>query len=281
MPLRVWYAIAGGIWGVILGPLAALLLTAAGMGLAGRVMQAAPMPPGALAWAVVLLAFLTGIGIGLACLLGGYVYGRNRERLMMSERAAARRHAIGLLAAAGLVLAIYGGNVWTQDWQYRRDMMSATERESALAKLQAERHDITDAVLASGQDGKIRLRLEVKGTRDGEYRLQWKVRDGEGGPPLLEAFSAQRLSARDKVVDVGVDMMAVGRAFRRTPAGGSGTGPVVERVLEFEAVLEPLLSPAERAMLSAEELRRIQGDQSRIRVVRRLAQTMRFVAEDE
>lgn len=281
MPLRGWYAIVGGIWGVILGPLAALLLTAAGMGLAGRVMQAAPMPPGALAWMVVLLSFFTGIGIGLACLLGGYVYGRNRERLMMAERAAARRHALGLLAAAALIVAIYAGNVSTQNWQYRRDMMGAAERETAVARLQAERHDITDAVLASGQDGKIRLRLEVKGKRDGEYRVQWKVRDGAGGPLLLEAFSAQRLSARDKVVDVGVDMMAVGRAFRRTPAGGSGTGLVVERDLEFEAVLEPLLGPDERAMLSAEELRRAQGDQSRLRVVRRLSQTMRFVAEDE
>ena len=281
MPLRAWYAIAGGVWGVILGPLAGLLLAAGGMALAGRVMQAAPMPPGALAWSVILLCLFTGVGIGLACFLGGYAYGRNRERLKHGERAAARRRALGLLAAAALILAIYAGNVSTQSWEYRRDMMSTVEREAALARLLADRHDITDAVLASGQDGKINLRLAVKGRRDGEYRLQWRVRDGEGGPLLLEAFNTRRLTAQEKLVDVGVDMMAVGRTYRKTPAGAAGTGLVVERKLDFEVVIEPLLDANERSALSAEELRRLAGDQSQLRVVRRLIQNMRFVADDE
>ena len=237
MPLRAWYAIAGGVWGVILGPLAGLLLAAGGMALAGRVMQAAPMQPGALASSVLLLCLFSGVGIGVACFFGG--------------------------------------------WEYRRDMMSTVEREAALARLLADRHDITDAVLASGQDGKINLRLAVKGRRDGEYRLQWRVRDGEGGPLLLEAFNTRRLTAQEKLVDVGVDMMAVGRTYRKTPAGAAGTGLVVERKLDFEVVIEPLLDANERSALSAEELRRLAGDQSQLRVVRRLIQNMRFVADDE
>jgi hypothetical protein len=279
MPLRAWYAIAGGVWGVILGPLAGLLLAAGGMALAGRVMLAVSLPPGAIAWTVVLLSLMAGVGIGLACFLGGYSYGRNRERLKHGERTAARRRALGLLAAAGIIVAIYAGNVGTQSWEYRRDMMSANEREAALARLLADRHVIADAVLASGQDGKINLRLEVKGRRDGEYRLQWRVRDGEGGPLLLEAFNTRRLTAQDKLVDVGVDMMAVGRVYRRTPAGAAATGLVVERKLDFEAVLEPLLDANERSALTAEELRRLAGDQSQLRVVRRITQSMRFVAD--
>ncbi len=281
MPLRAWYAIAGGVWGVILGPLAALLLAAGGMALAGRVMQAVPIPPGAVAWSVVMLAFGAGLGIGLACFFGGYFYGQSRERLKSGERFAARRHAVGLLAAAALIAAVYAGNVATQSWEYRRDMMSAGERDAISSRLLAERHDIVDAVLAAGQDGKIRLRLGLKGRRDGEYRLQWKVRDGEGGPMLLEAFTTRRLTAQDNVWDVGVDMMAVGRAFRQTAGGNAGPGPVVERMLHFEAALEPLLTPNERAQLPAPELRRLEGDQSRLRVVRRLAQAMRFIADED
>ncbi len=149
-------------------------------------------------------------------------------------------------------------------------------REAAFARLRDTRRVVAGVVPVRDREGLRRLRVETAGTRDGGYRLVWRLAE-----PLYRVVLAQgerrvSLSPEASTIDLDLDRDAVVRRYRDEILTHAGGPVLIDQDFRLLLSLEPLLDAGERASLPPREIDNLARGVSDLRFESRAAVAMRF-----
>jgi len=259
MKVQTLYAIAGLIWGLVLGPDAGLYAA----GVMGSVSWLYQYEGGAWAdWVIVPFGAAIGFTVIFSCYQLGAAVGRRYDD--MADRRL--RHAKSLPWAL-LVVGIGVGAVTalTIDDRQRAVAQYVQAQKDAAARLLvfAETlHRIPSYGIdwpGGGEPG--RIDLSFRGKRRGDYRLEWKILSQDGHEPLLGSSYTVGLSEKYKSTNIPVSAAELANAYivgRNRP----GADMVVDERFRLVLELRPILSGKDWEALPEHEAARLDDGDS-------------------
>lgn len=230
---------AGGLIGLIAGAIAAIFAVGATAGFLWLfVFGDNPWP----SWSGWILG-----AVGLAVLLAGTVAG-----VVLGARF--RPALIVPLAGVVLVLAASAVAVKVKQDRARSDLVR--EQASAIARLSQESHRISDvrAVRRADNSG-WDVAISFSGSRRGAYKLRLELR--RSATAVLSRETQIDLPAADLEMTFPLELSEVIKAYEGRVFTRGARNLAVEERVELEYTLEPMLTAAEIAELSAADLQNL------------------------
>ncbi len=250
------YLVVGFLWSVLLGAGAGLLATAVAAGVAWIYLFGDSTWPDWTNWAIPGV----GIVIGLLTFAGSMIVTRmvaSRYDRGAGERADEKGGGViaWLLLLVGLAVACTV--VWQQVGR-RAEIDAAREQSAAAARyfpvLLSETHRIVEIAVdwpGGGQDGRAVVTLD--GVREGDYRLDWQVRDTAFGKPLLMSKQTVRLTAGTHAMEFALPAQRVVDGYRAL-LSRQDANVMVDEPFVFEVELAPIPTAHETSRMPASEV---------------------------
>jgi hypothetical protein len=276
MRLRYQYLIAGVGWAVLLGHLTFLLLVAIAAGISWLWLFGDSSWPPVMRWVLPLVGVIGGIAAAAGTIVAAYLYGRGREAL---PRAALRGEPWKILVLAMvplLLLFVVGLGALRQGRDYTKAMTAATQREAAFATLLGAHHRITDLTVDRSPDDAFHAAVRLAGSREGDYRLRWRVVDRGMDAGLAAGAQFLHLQPGERRVEVTFTLEELARGYQSQVLHGKG-GALVDEPFRLDVSLRPVFSDAEREELPPGERRRLESGESPLSSSRSAPFTVRFV----
>lgn len=274
MNLRQTYLVAGILWALLLGPLAALTVFGFAAGVSWLWLFGDSSWPAGTQAALPLIGLAAGVAAAMACVYLGISHGRQREAAGGGENAAERRKAL-LIAAAPIALAMLAGaKLWWDARSYSQAMAIAAQREVNLMSLASRVQKITSISVEPSAGGTFRARIGLNGKRDGEYRLSWDVKSTSFEQPLANGTRTVRLKTGENREEISftLDQIADGYRSRLSSAGDV----LVDEPFHLHASVEPELSGADLERLPPGERRQLKSGESMLRSQKSVDFHLRF-----
>ncbi len=259
MRVQTLYAVAGLIWGLILGPDAGLYAAR----VMGGVAWLYQYEDGAWAdWVIIPFGAVIGLTVLFSCYQLGAAAGRRYDDTTVQRL----RHAKSLPWAL-LVVGIAVGTVTalTIDNRQRAVANYVQAQKDAAARLLvfAETlHQITAyGVKWPGGGEAGRIDLSFGGRRHGDYRLDWKILSQDGKEPLLDGSYAVRLDPKYKSTNIPISAVELANAYvLRSKRPGAEI--VVDERFRLVLELRPVLNGREWNALPDDEAARLDDGES-------------------
>lgn len=168
-----------------------------------------------------------------------------------------------LLLLAGLAAA--GGFAW---WEYGRETEVVAARDRAdqaagyFAVLDSRTHRISGITVdwpGGGGDGSAQITLD--GQRDGQYRLDWQVRDGGHEKPLQEGIQTLQLAPGVRQIDIPLSAERIVEGYREL-LSRQDANVMVDEAFLLETILSPIPDDEELSRMPAHETQNLNNGQS-------------------
>lgn len=274
MNLRQTYLIAGILWALLLGPLAALAVFGFAAGASWIWLYGDNDWPAGTQVALPLIGLAAGVAVAIACILLGARHGRQSEATTGAERIAQRRKARFLTAAPVVIAVLLGAKIWWDMRSYSRALTIAAQREANFVSLALDSQKITDASIALAGDGMFHVHVQLAGQREGEYRLNWQVRSTSFHDALASGRQTIRLRQGNNGEETGFGLDQIAKAYRRHL---SKPGDVlVDETFHLRIAAEPVLSGADLERLPPGEKQRLKSGDSALRSTKIVDFPVRF-----
>ncbi|MDH3228691.1 MAG: hypothetical protein OEN55_02750 [Alphaproteobacteria bacterium] len=259
MRVQTLYAVAGLIWGLVLGPDAGLY-AARMMGDVGWLYQ---YEEGAWAdWVIVPF----GAAIGLTVLFSCYQLGAAAGRRYDDATDTTLKHAksvpwamlvVGICVGAVTVLTI-------DDRQHAvvRYVQSQKDAAARLLVFAETLHRIpTYGIEWPGGGEAGRIDLAFRGKRKGDYQLEWKILSQDGTEPLLGSSYTVGLSEKHSSTNIPVSASELANAYI-VQSKRRGADIVVDERFRLVLELRPLLNGKDWEVLPEDEPARLDDGDS-------------------
>jgi hypothetical protein len=259
MRVQTLYAIAGLIWGLVLGPDAGLYAAR----VMGGVAWLYQYQDGAWAdWVIIPFGAVIGLTVLFSCYQLGAAAGRRYD-----DTTGRRLRHVKSVPWALLVVGIAVGTVTalTIDNRQRAVAHYVQAQKDAAARLLvfAETlHRITTySIVWPGGGEAGRIDLSFGGKRQGNYRLEWKILSQDGKEPLLGGSYTVGLDPKYKSTNIPVSASELANAYVLRSNRPGAEIAVDER---FRLVLElrPILNGREWSTLPEDEAARLDDGES-------------------
>jgi hypothetical protein len=253
VPSRRLYALAGAVWGLVLGAVAGIGAVGYALGFSWLFLF------GDSAWpdAAGPVIFGLGIAVSLFFLISltavGYVYGRRLEQETPDDSARQRRRAFVLMAAAGVLALVLVGAGAARELAHSRAREARATEEAAFTDLIARRHDIRRIDVDTTSDGDLIARVHLSGDRVGDYRLSRRVSDPTYDSTLVAGEDTYRLTDSEPLILLRFALSELRSQYHDRVIAGRG-GVLVDQDFELAIELVPLLTPDEEAALPEREI---------------------------
>lgn len=255
MSLTAKYALAGLLWGLILGY--GMVAVTTGLGVAVLftfVYGDGPWGEGA-GGMLYGLAALGWTGSAVFCAGVGYVHGWRAQRTHQGRELQDEHRRAHLVAAAALLTAVLGG------YQLYAYNAALTLRQDYLEGVLQARHEIRSLDVVGGGDARgLDVVISARGRREGRYVLEVSVSD-ERGRTLYTVHNELDAGAHDihERVHVAYAAIVSAGAAGEGVGGGEGTSRLQ---LTLTARLTPLLAPRELRILPRHVAERYRAEDS-------------------
>lgn len=252
--------LAGGAWGLLVGLVTALQTAGFLAGVGWLFIFGDDRWPEAANW--VLLGLTTVAGLVPVVLLSWL--GRRLGIAFESEsrqRLRTRRRGWFVFALAVGGLALGAGMAWAGALTERARRADREAAERQFAQLVETTHRITGVEVAGGTPPVVDVGVSVRGEREGEYLLDWRLRETVYDSTLATGSRTLGLEAGEAEVVVGIDTAGVRSAYQRSLLEGGG-GVLVHEDFELRFALRPLLTAAEVSRLPDERVRNLDMGES-------------------
>jgi hypothetical protein len=256
MSLTTKYALAGLLWGLVLGYGAVAVTTGLGVAVLFSLVYGEGVWGEGTGSLLYGLAALGWVGATVFCTVFGYVHGRRVELSRVGRDQGEEHRRALLLAAAAVLTAVVGG------YQLYARNAALTIRQNYLDEALQALHRIESVMIGEDRSGHgLEVVVNADGRRAGRYALELSVRDERGrmlhvARDELEA-GAHALSHNAYVAYGAIVPMDAGTGER------GGTQPVTRRLsLTLTARLTPLLALRELRVLPQHVARNYQADDS-------------------
>ena len=259
MTLAARFALAGALWGALLGAGAALAVVALAAGVGWLVLFGDdPWPAGAerIILALGALAFLAASAGGTAL---GWLYGRGMDGAPPEVRRRAARLCTGLLATAPVLAALVLAWEWQGGLRTRGALVQGDAEQAYFQGLKSDRQRIVEShASAPAADGRVTLRLTLSGARTGPHRLRWRAAVG-GYKVEIEGARRIDLTAGDNRIDLAIPAHAIGLRFRDVAMSDARADAAADLSVGVSIWLTPELTADERARVPAYEVQNLKG----------------------
>ena len=250
--LRRTYLIASLLWALVLGPAVALGVFAFGAGVSWLYLFGDDQWPRAVQWLLPFIASSAGLITAVGAVWFGYAHGR---RLPNSDvEYSEPRNAILLVIAPIVILAVAALSIWARTSAYQEAMTIATAREARFLDLAASNQRIGSLRVEYDNDEDLRAIVELTGSREGVYRLAWRVSPSSLDYAVIADSRVLELDGGASREEIGFSLGELRSGYQMGILSG-GTGVLVDEPFEFDASLEPVLSAEEIADLPPGEQR--------------------------
>lgn len=273
------YLAVGFLWALLLGAGAGLVAATVAAGVAWIYLFGDSMWPDWTNWAIPGI----GIVIGLLTFTGSMIVTRmvaNRYDRGAGEHADEKGGGAIAWLLLLLGLAVAGTVAWQQIGRHA-EIEAAREQTAAAARyfpeLVSETHRIAEIAVdwpGRGQDGRAVVTLD--GVREGDYRLDWQVRDTAFGKPLLMSKQTVRLAAGTHVMEFALPAQRLVDGYRAL-LSRQDANVMVDEPFVFEAELAPIPTDDETSRMPANEVHNLANGWSSLIQRSRAEFTVRFV----
>lgn len=257
--LRRAYFLAGALWALVLGPAVALGVFAFGAGVSWIYLFGDDPWPRAVEGILSLISLSAGVIAAGMAVRFGYTHGQKLPTSGAGD--SERRKAILLVVTPIVLLVAVALSIWTRVSTYEEAMTVATARETRFADMAAGNQRIASLRVEYDNDEDLRAFVAFTGTREGMYRLGWRV-----SPSTLN--SAVLLGSRELALHGEAPQEVIRFSLRELKSGyqteilSGGTGVLVDELFEFDVSLEPVFRAEEIAELPPGEQRRLGTEDS-------------------
>jgi len=256
---RTIWTLAGAAWGLLVGLVTALQTAAFLAGVGWLFIFGDDRWPEAANW--VLLGLTAVAGLVPFVLLGWL--GRRIGIAFESEsrqRLRTRRRGWFVFALAMGGLAIGAGMAWAGALTERARRADREAAERQYEQLAESTHRIADVALAAGSPPEVAVDLGLEGAREGEYLLDWRLRETAYDSTVAAGSRTLTLPPGASRVSIGIDTAAVRRRYQRVVLDGAG-GVQVDEEFELRFTLRPILTDDEARRLPDDRVREVErGD---------------------
>ncbi len=269
MRLRTLYGLAGLAWGLVLGPMMGLWVGAVAAGVSWLFLFGDDPWPESAGWIIPVIASAAALALAAACTATGYAYGRARKRT--DEPTGGRLKAYGLIGLAVVIgIAVLGTGIDSQRRQDRTRQAARTQT-SGFEALVAARHAISD--IRFGNGGAI---VGVFGSRSGNYRLRWSIREQAYRKILADGVVSVELAPRTGTIEVAFDLADLKRRYAEKVLNHRRASVLVDEDFVFKATLDPVLSETDFSSIPQAEAQNLAIGQSRLSDTRSAKFPVRF-----
>jgi hypothetical protein len=258
------YLVVGFLCAILLGAGAGLLAAAVAAGVAWIYLFGDSTWPEWTNWAIPGV----GIVIGLLTFTGSMIVTRmvaSRYDRGAGDRADEKRGGVIAWLLLLLGLAVAGTIAWQQVGRHA-EIEAAREQSAAAARhfpvLLSETHRIVEIAVdwpGGGQDGRAVVTLD--GVREGDYRLDWQVRDKAYDKALLMSEQTLRLTAGTHVMEFALPAQRVVDGYRAL-LSRQDANVMVDEPFVFEAELAPIPTEHETSRMPANEVHNLANGRS-------------------
>lgn len=277
MRSRAIYGLAGLVWGLLLGALAAWQVLATAAGLSWLMLFGDEPWPEALGWLIPLIALLAFLGVLAACVALGLRAGRRAERAEPFEARRRRLQGIRLLAVGlllGLALAAAAGTRLVAQGDERARLAGQSAWfETLLAERQVP---VTIAIARAGRAMSYDLRIETTGARGGAYRLTWSLRSSAYEETLAEGAVALVLEAGANRRALAIDAWPILERYHEVALDYRDVDVEVAESFQLTVRLSPELDPDELSRLPPHEAHNLALGQSSLIAAMAIDAPVRF-----
>ena len=259
--LRRIYLITSLLWAMVLGPAIALGVFVLGAGISWLYLFGDDPWPRAVEWILPLIALIAGSITALAVVWFGCSRGRRFPTSGASTDYPERRKAILLGVVPIVLFLVIALSIWTRISAYQEAMTIATAREARFADLANGNQRIGSLSVEYDNDDDLRAVARITGSRDGRYRLAWRVSPSSFETAIITASRELVLSGGPSQAEIRFSLGELRSGYQAEILNG-GTGVLVEELFEIDASLEPVLSAEEILDFPPGEQRRLGTEES-------------------
>ena len=271
------YALAGLVWGLLIGALAAWQVVAIAAGVSWLYLFGDEPWPETVDWLIPLLGILAFLAVLCACVAIGLRAGRRAERAETSEARRQRVQGIRLLTL-GLLLGIAlataaGARLVTQG-----DERARLARQNAwFEALRAERQVLDSVALTrAARAMSYDLVVQSKGARGGAYRLTWFLRSRAYDVTLAEGATALVLETGANRRSLAIDAWPILVRYHEVALDYRDVDVEVAESFHLTVRLRPEFGPDELARMPSHEAHNLALGQSSLIAATTIEAPMRF-----
>ena len=259
--LRRTYLVASLLWALVLGPAVALGVFALGAGVSWLYLFGDDPWPATVEWLLPLIALCAGSMTAIAVLWFGYAHGRRLTASGAGTAYAEWRNAILLVIAPIVLLAFVALLIWARTSAYQEAMSITVAREAKFADFTARNQKIDSLRVVYDGDENLTATVSLSGSRDGPYRLAWRVSPSSFDTAIIADSRALELQQGQSQTEIRFSIGELRIQYQAEFLNG-GAGVLVDELFVFDAFLQPLLSAEEIAELPPGEQRRLGSEDS-------------------
>jgi hypothetical protein len=263
MNVRGLYLAAGVLWAILLGPLAFVLVFAASAGVAWLYLFGDNPWPTSAEWLLLLPAIFASLLSVVAIIWLSDRRGRQRVSSAPAGSATEMRRAGTLAIIPFLAVVLIGAMLWLRARQYDDSVNAATAREGAFADLLGSNRKIISIDIANST-GIVNGTVRLSGTREGPYRLTWRVVPSTSTASVLTQSATLQLARGQNDLPIAFSTDELQRQYRAIVLHGRGNA-LVDELFRLEVALDPVLSQREISQLPPGEQRRMETIGSALR----------------
>ena len=260
MKVQTLYAVAGLIWGLVLGPYTGL----AAARTLGDVSWLYEFQNGAwVNWAVIPFGAIIGLTVLLSCYGLGAAAGRRYD-----DTAGRRLRYVKAVPWAFVLAGIAVGaiTVRTLGDEQRAIIGYVLEKKAANSRLLALENDLhritaLDLDLTKSAES-IRMYLLLQGKREGDYRIEWQVHSKIARQPILDGSQISRLGPEPGSTDIRINRWAIATEYLRSIGVDPEADVSVDEKFTLTVQLLPILSHKELASLPEDKAQRLREGES-------------------
>jgi len=254
MNVQTLYKIAGLVCGLVLGPHIGL----AAARTMGDIEWLYEFQNGAwVNWAVLPFGAITGLMVLFFCYQFGAAAGRRYDGVTGGRLKHAKAVPWSLILvgiAVGVMTVKSAGDKQVALVRYVQEKKNAANR---LVTLEADLHRITSLKLDLGDSEDTgRIDLILRGRREGDYRIDWRVHSRIAKEPILAGSETVRLGPEPKNMDIPISRWDIAAGYLRSTENPEADTSVDE-TFTLLVRLNPILTREELAAIPEEEVRRL------------------------
>ena len=251
---RAIYALAGLVWGLLLGALAAWAVMATAVGVSWLYLFGDDPWPEAVSRVIPLAGLAAFLGALALCTALGLRSGRHAERGEPAETRRRRVQGIRLLAIGLLLAVALAGTGGARIAEQEAERALLDRQAAAFEALRAERQVLTTVTVArAARDMSYDMTVETEGARGGPYRLAWSVRSTGYGMTLDEGAAQLALVPGNNRTRLALDAWEMIERYHKIALDYRDVDVEVAESFRLEIALIPVLGADDLARLPPHE----------------------------
>jgi hypothetical protein len=263
MRLAALYGLAGVVWGLLLGSLAAWTVMAMAAGLSWLYLFGDDPWPESVDRAIPVIGLTTFLGALVACVALGLRTGQRAARAEPAEAQRQRTSGNWLLALGLFLVFALAGLAGARMIEQGSERADLARQGAWFDALLAERQALVSiAVARAARQMSYDMTIATTGTRGGAYRLDWSVRLAAYGETLVEGGADLMLEPGDNRARLPIDAWQIVERYHEVALNYRDADVEVAESFQLEASLTPRLGPEDLARLPAHEMQNLTLGQS-------------------